>query len=330
MASGPLSRPFADLASKTFDVLVVGGGINGAGVARDAARRGLSVALVEREDFGYGTTGRSTRLVHGGLRYLALYDFGLVHESLRERERLLANAPHLVQPIRFLIPFYKGQATPPWKLKLGLWLYDALAGSRSVQAHESFSRDEVLEVEPGLQPEGLRGGAAYSDGQVAFVERLCVENILDAVAHGATVVNHAGLDRLVMEDGRVVGARVRDMLSGEEVEVRARRVVNTTGPWVDRVPGVGGVRTRMTKGIHLVTPRDTNHAILLFSPDDDRVFFSIPWMGQQLVGTTDTDYAAEPADVRADADDVTYLQRGIRIALPDAPVETIHLSLIHI
>src|SRR5437763_3797284 len=158
-----LPRRSDDLERRTFDVLVLGGGINGTGVARDAARRGLRVALVEKEDFGYGTTGRSTRLIHGGLRYLAMYDFGLVRESLRERERLLENARHLVRPIRFLVPFYDGQRTPPWILKLGVRAYDALAGDTRVPASASHARDEILAMEPGLRREGLRGGVSYGD-----------------------------------------------------------------------------------------------------------------------------------------------------------------------
>ncbi|HEX2022263.1 MAG TPA: FAD-dependent oxidoreductase, partial [Candidatus Thermoplasmatota archaeon] len=206
----PLARDFAALGARPFDLLVVGGGINGVGVARDAARRGLSVALVEKDDFGHGTTGRSTRLIHGGLRYLAMYDFGLVRESLLERERLLRNAPHLVRPVTFLIPFYRGQRTPPWKLRVGLALYDALAGRSLVPRHARLSRDELLALEPGLSPDGLVGGASYGDGQVELVERLCVENAVDAAAHGAVVVNHARVDDLRPDAGGAV-ARVRDL-----------------------------------------------------------------------------------------------------------------------
>lgn len=321
----PLPRLFSALSEGTFDIFVLGGGINGTGVARDAARRGLSLALVEKEDYGYGTTGRSTRLIHGGLRYLAMYDFGLVRESLVERERLFRNAPHLVRPLTFLIPFYKGQKTPPLMLKAGLVLYDALAGASIAPPHRTYTRDEILELEPGLNPEGLRGGASYSDGQVELVERLCVENVLDAAAHGARCVNHAVLESLRREgDLFVIG--VRDQITGTTAEVRARRVVNTTGPWLHLVPGLSGVKSRMTKGTHLVTPPATKHAILLFSPDDDRVFFSIPWLGHQLVGTTDTDFASHPDEVHADEHDVAYLQRGIRQALPHADVDTIHYT----
>lgn len=321
----PLPRRLAALEASTFDVLVVGGGINGAGVARDAARRGLSVALVEKEDFGYGTTGRSTRLIHGGLRYLAMYDFGLVRESLLERERLFQNAPHLVHPLTFLIPFYQGQRTPPWMLKVGLHLYDALAGKSIIPSHQVYSREELLALEPALSAEGLRGGASYGDGQVELVERLCVENVLDAMAHDAVCLNHCALESLAKE-GDLFVAQVRDGTSGATATVRAHRVVNTTGPWLDRVPGAPPVRHRMTKGTHIVTPRATQHAILLFSPDDDRVFFSIPWLGYQLVGTTDTDFEDDPDQVFADRDDVTYLQRGIRTALPHADVGTVHAT----
>lgn len=321
----PLPRVFGALGGRVFDVLVLGGGINGVGVARDAARRGLSVALVEKEDFGYGTTGRSTRLAHGGLRYLAMYDFGLVRESLVERERLFRNAPHLVRPLRFLIPYYKGQKTPPWMLKMGLVLYDALAGDSVGPKHATYSRDALLELEPGLSREGLRGGASYTDGQIELVERLCIENVMDAVAQGAVVVNHARVEAIdpQWDASRVV---VRDLLTDETLEVRAKWIVNTSGPWLDRVPGMGAVPNRMTKGVHLVTPQHTRHAILLFSPDDDRVFFSIPWLGQQLVGTTDTDFTGEPDEVQGDAADVSYLQRGIRRVLPDAEVDTVHYA----
>ncbi|MEA3199819.1 MAG: glycerol-3-phosphate dehydrogenase [Thermoplasmata archaeon] len=320
----PLPRRLDALEGRTFDLLVVGGGINGAGVARDAARRGLSVALVEKEDFGYGTTGRSTRLIHGGLRYLAMYDFGLVRESLVERERLFHNAPHLVHPLLFLIPFYRGQRTPPWMVKMGLRLYDALAGKSVVPSHQVYGKDELLALEPGLNAEGLRGGASYGDGQVELVERLCVENVLDAIDHGAVALNHCSLASLTR--GPPFLAEVHDAISGRSATLRARRVVNATGPWLHRVPGAPDARSRMTKGTHIVTPRATTHAILLFSPDDDRVFFSIPWLDHQLVGTTDTDFDDDPDEVAADRDDVTYLQRGIRSALPRADVETVRYT----
>lgn len=322
----PLPRVPSALEGRTFDLLVLGGGINGTGVARDAARRGLSVALVEKEDFGYGTTGRATRLIHGGLRYLQQYDFGLVRESLRERERLFHNAPHLVRPLVFLIPFYEGQRTPPWLLRIGLILYDALAGHSVVPRHRVYSREDILALEPGLRKDGLRGGASYGDGQVPLVERLCIENVLDAVHHGAIALNHTLAESLRrLDDGRYE-VTVRDLLGGRSFVVHARGVVNAAGPWIDRVPGFQGVESRMTKGAHLVVPQHTRNAVLLFSPDDSRVFFSIPWLGQQLVGTTDTDFGTDPDEVSADGVDAEYLRRGIAYVLPHADVKTVHYA----
>lgn len=321
----PLPRVASALEGRVFDLLVVGGGINGTGVARDAARRGLSVALVEKEDFGYGTTGRSTRLIHGGLRYLEMYDFALVRQSLRERELLFHHAPHLVRPITFLVPFYQGQRTPPWMIKVGLLLYDALAGHSVVPRHRVYGRDDLLAFEPGLRADGLRGGASYGDGQVPLVERLCVENLLDAAAHGAVALNHTRAKSL-RRDGEAYEVVVEDLLAVREHVVRARGIVNCTGPWLDRVPGFERVESRMTKGAHVVTDPHSKHAVLLFSPDDDRVFFSIPWLEHQLVGTTDTDYGGDPDEVAADDVDVAYLQRGIRQALPRADVNAVHYT----
>ncbi|MHB8605671.1 MAG: FAD-dependent oxidoreductase, partial [Thermoplasmatota archaeon] len=220
-----MHRDFAALAAREFDVLVIGGGINGAGVAREAARRGLAVALVEKEDFGYGTTGRSTRLVHGGLRYLEHYEFGLVRESLAERERLFANAPHLVRPLRFLYPVYAGRTTR-WKLRIGMALYDMLSYDRSVPRSRWLPRDAALAEEPGLSPTGLAGAFAFYDAQVSAVERLVVENAEDAARHGAIVVNHAEAIEFRLHNGRVVGARIRDNLTAAETDARAKVTLN--------------------------------------------------------------------------------------------------------
>lgn len=319
-----MERDWQRALAEPFDLVIIGGGINGTGAARDAARRGLRVCLLERRDFGYGTTGRSTRLIHGGLRYLAQADFGLVRESLRERERLLGNAPHLVRAIPFLVPFYKGMTPGPAKLRMGLALYDLLSYDRSVPGHRILSRDEVLDLEPNLNPEGLTGGAVYYDAQVSFVERLCVENALDAHAHGAVLLNHTEVTSLIHDERgvQVTGVTARDRLTGETGAIRGTVVLDATGPWLGKMHGDGGARVRMTKGIHLVTPPVTGHAVLLFA-SDGRVFFSIPWFGVSLTGTTDTDFREDVDRVHATREDVSYLQSSTRRYFPTAPLDEV-------
>ena len=316
-----------------FDVLLIGGGIIGAGCARDLTTRGLRVALVEAKDFGHGTTARSTRLVHGGLRYLEQRDFGLVRESLGERERLLRNAPHLVRPLLFVTPLYAGGRHNRALLKVGMTLYDALSFDKSLPGHRTYDATGLLGLEPGLSPEGLQGGATYSDGQVELPERLCWENVLATHRGGGAVANHARVVRLLRgEGGRVVGAEVRDERSGAAFPVRAALTVNTTGPWADEalasLLGLPAKKRllRRTKGVHLVVPRFTDHAVVLVAGSDGRVFFVVPWRGFSVVGTTDTDFAGDPDDAAADAADVGYLQAETRRHFPGADVETIYYT----
>ena len=222
------------LAAETFDLLVVGGGITGAGVARDAALRGLRVALVERDDWAAGTSSRSSRLVHGGVRYLEHGHFGLVFEASRERRTLLRTAPHLVRPLAFTWPVYRGARVPRWKLTAGLALYDALALFRNVGTHRPLSVDGVLAREPALRAHGLLGGAAYWDAATDDA-RLTLATVLSARAAGAVTVNHAEVRALLRDGETVAGARVCDTLGGAPVEVRARLVVTCAGPWGDGV-----------------------------------------------------------------------------------------------
>lgn len=316
MAMGRLSRA----TGAPFDVLVVGGGIVGAGIARDAALRGLSVALFEARDFGGGTTAGSTRLVHGGLRYLEMLDFGLVRMDLREREALLRNAPHLVKPLPFLVPIYSRSLFYRVKLGLGMWLYDLLSYDKSLPGRRFLSRDAVLEAEPQLETEGLQGAACYYDAQVALPERLCLENVIEAREASAECFNYAEVTGAVTTGGRVTGVRVRDTLSGQEVEVSGRVVVNASGPWFDAVAGrlapSAMPRVRKTKGVHLACPQVTRNALVLFSKDDRRLFFAIPWLGYTWVGTTDTDFTEDPRDARATPHDADYLMRSVREFLP--------------
>ncbi len=323
-----MQRPTLEkLQRANLDLLIVGGGIMGCGIARDAALRGLKVGLLEREDFGSGTTSRSTRLIHGGLRYLELLDFGLVREDMREREILLRIAPHLVRPLPFLVPMYRWRAWQRDRLRAGMVLYDLLSYDKSLPWHRFLTREETLREEPGLNPRGLQGAARYFDCQVEFPERLALANAVDAVEHGALIRNHTLVERFAVEDGRVAGVQARDMLTGRRATVRARLTINASGPWLDRsLDGVEdgrGPLLRTTKGVHLVMPSMSKNAILLVAQTDHRVFFVVPWFGCSLVGTTDTDYSEDPSDVRAEPPDVAYLLRETTSTFPravDAPV----------
>src|SRR6266508_4486405 len=318
------------LGGRTVDLLVIGGGIIGAGIARDAALRGLSIALVEQDDFASGTTSRPTRLIHGGLRYLELFDFALVRSDMREREILLRIAPHLVFPLPFLLPLYRPSLWYQAKLRIGMQLYDALSLDKSLPRRKWLDRGETLAAEPDLDPDGLTGAWRFYDAQVPLVERLVIENIVDAATHGALVLNHARATGYLRNGDRVSGAIVRDRIAGADLEVRARLTVNATGPWLDRT--IAPLRKtakpllRLTKGIHLVTPRATQQAHVLFAKRDGRLFFVVPWLDETVVGTTDTDYEGDPADAAATEEDVRYLQEEARRAFPKAPFDRVHFT----
>ncbi len=318
------------LSGQTVDLLVIGGGIMGAGIARDAALRGLSVALVEQDDFASGTTSRPTRLIHGGLRYLELFDFALVRSDMREREILLRVAPHLVFALPFLLPLYRPSLWYQAKLRIGMQLYDALSLDKSLPRRRWLDRDETLAAEPSLDPDGLLGAWRFYDAQVPLVERLVIENVVDAADHDALVLNHARATTYLRAGDRVGGAAVHDRIAGTDLEVRARLTVNATGPWLDRT--IAPLRKtpkpllRLTQGIHLVTPRATKQAHVLFAKRDGRLFFVVPWLDATLVGTTDTDYDGDPADVAATEDDVRYLQQEARRAFPNAPFDKVHYT----
>ncbi len=323
---------FARLQDEEFDVAVIGGGIIGAGLARDAALRGLRVALFEKRDFGSGTTAGSTRLIHGGLRYLEMLDFRLVRMDLRERETLLKIAPHLVRPLEFIMPFYRNSALHRWKMKIGMTLYDLLSFDKSLPNHRSLSPDELLEIEPALRREGLQGATLYYDAQANSPERLCLENIIDAARHEAQTFNYAEVIGAVRDKGEVCGVRVRDLLSesSEEIEVKARVIVNASGAWFDRVAGdltnKPTDRIRTTKGIHLTCPPVTRRAVVLFSSIDNRLMFVIPWLGFSWLGTTDTDFTRDPATAHATEDDVAYTMNSVAHYFPSFDTEKIYYS----
>jgi glycerol-3-phosphate dehydrogenase len=323
---------FEALERRPLDVLIVGGGIVGTGIARDLALRGLKVGLVEQHDLASGTSSRPTRLIHGGLRYLENFDFALVRTDMREREVLLHLAPHLVQPLRFLMPMYARSVLYRAKLQAGMQLYDALSYDKSLPTRQWLNRRQALRAEPGLNPSELQGAWQFYDGQVALVERLVIENALDAASEGGIVLNYACATEFLRDasSGAVTGARVQDALTGRQVDVRAQLTVNATGPWLDLTTASlrHGHRPllRLTKGVHLVTPGATRHAHVLFAQRDGRLFFVIPWLGYSLVGTTDTDYRGDPANAAATEEDVTYLAEEARRVFPEGRFDEIYYT----
>jgi glycerol-3-phosphate dehydrogenase len=300
-----MKREFERLKGAAFDVLIFGGGVYGAWAAYDAALRGLRVALVEQGDWASATSSSSSKLVHGGLRYLETYDFKLVRKALAERRRLLDNAPHRVWPLRFGVPVYADSRVGMLRLKAGLVLYDLLAGRpEPAMSHRRFGRGDFWERFPILESSGLRGGFTYVDAQTDDA-RLVLELVDGALAHGAVCVNYCRMDRLVEQGGQATGAVLRDCVSGEEIEVSARQFVNATGNWMARE---SGEKCRLTKGVHLVLPASgLREALLLTAKSDGRVFFVIPWYGRTLLGTTDTDYRGSLDRVTVDTEDVGYL-----------------------
>jgi glycerol-3-phosphate dehydrogenase len=280
--------------------------------------RGLTVALVDKGDFASATTSLSSKLVHGGLRYLEQGRVGLVWESLRERRTLLRIAPGLVEPISLLLPIARDAPRPPWQVSVGLALYDGLARGRSLRAHRMLSPREAAHLEPGLSTDGLAAAALFADCRMDDA-RLCLETALDAARRGATCVNHAAVAGLARGARGVEGATVVDGPTGRRVDVRARAVVNATGPWGDALrrasDPAAAPRLAPTKGVHVLLPRVADHALFVRSGDDGRMVFVLPWEGHSLVGTTES-AAGDLDDLRATPDEVDYLLRVVRRALP--------------
>ncbi|RLC72936.1 MAG: glycerol-3-phosphate dehydrogenase [Chloroflexi bacterium] len=337
MAEIPPHRPFsaaarqenvARLGQEEFDLLIIGGGITGVAAARDAAMRGFRTVLIEKDDFGSGTSGRSSRLIHGGIRYLEYYQFKLVFESCSERRVMRHVAPRLVRPIPFLYPLYRGRKPAPWKMRAGLTLYDAMGLFQNVQNHRWLRPAEAQRREPLIAGQGLLGAARFYDAQVDDA-RLTLTTAKSAHLHGAVLVNHARVDGLMRGvEGQVIGTRVVDELDGLEVEARAKVVVNTAGVWVDTVREMDehydGAMTRPTQGVHLVIPRSrlsSQHAVAFDSPRDGRHVFLIPWGDFALIGATDTDYEGSLDNPAAILDDVEYLLEALRHAFPTAQIE---------
>jgi glycerol-3-phosphate dehydrogenase len=312
------------LTLQPADLLVIGGGINGAGIARDAAMRGLRTILVEQNDLGSGTSSRSSRLIHGGLRYLEQGEFGMVLEANRERRTLRRIAPHLVWPLPFVFPVHRGDRVTRWRLAAGMLLYDALALFRNVRAHRMLGKRGMLEAEPMLRDRGLLGGARYYDAQCDDA-RLVVATARSAIHQGALVSNYMAVTGLERTAGRVVGAQLEDRLTGERGVIRASVVVNASGPWADQVRRLEDAGAapllQPTKGVHVVVDRgriDHREAVAFTSPIDGRVMFVLPWGDLSYRGTTDTDTLEPPDDLRVTGDDVVYLLRSVNSRFPSA------------
>ncbi len=339
LSSTTRQQNLVDLAQRRFDVLVIGGGVTGAGVALDAVARGYTVALVEKTDFASGTSSKSTKLVHGGIRYLSNFDFALVYEALVERGLLLQNAPFLVSPIEFILPMYKGDLHPvgmPFTtprgiglglaLNIGLTMYDVMAGRRGIKWHRHISRDEVLKQAASMTPENLKEGYTYYDAQTNDA-RLTMSLLRTAAHYGATITNYTEVTSLLTDDGSIRGATIHDRLSGEDITVSARYVVNATGVYAEQIEAMSGVEPQASvepsKGTHLVFSRERlkigDAAIVLPETDDKRILFIVPWESRVVVGTTDTGKGDLDAPVTTE-EDIAYLLKHLNHYL------TLHLT----
>ncbi|MCB0283626.1 MAG: glycerol-3-phosphate dehydrogenase [Calditrichaeota bacterium] len=312
------------LKSRSLDILVIGGGITGAGILRDAAIRGFKAGLIEKDDFASGTSSKSSKLVHGGFRYLKNLEFGLVHEALMERKTLMDIAPHLVHPIQCLLPVYKNASVPGWMIQIGMLLYDGLSFTKRIGLHKLIAVEDIHEREPLLRKEGLEKVFMYYDSR-ADDTRLVMANIQSAVQHDALAVNYVKAVDVVKEDGKITGVMVKDQISGETFAIRSKVVANASGPWCDvlrdNLLGQKNKRIRTTKGIHLLVQRkDLNieRTMILSAPNDDRPIFVIPWRNYVILGTTDTDFNGDPDWVDITEDDVDYLLEAYNYYFPAA------------
>lgn len=307
-----------------YDVIVIGAGINGGGIFRETALRGLKPLLIEKDDLGGATTATSSRLIHGGLRYLEHYEVSLVRESLRERERLLHAAPHLVTPLPLTLPIYKGHSRGPFMIALGMIAYDFLSYDKSLPTARVYTKEQALQLEPGLEPDGLRAAARYYDAQVLYPERLVVENVLDGMAHGGELKLHTKVTGIRTEAGVVRGVEYVDEQSGEKGVAYADMTINVSGPWIDRVLDLVGDFPRYnggTKGSHIVVdpfPGAPKDALYIEARQDGRPYFIIPWNGLYMIGTTDIRFEGDLDRIVASEEEITYLLKETNMAIPDA------------
>jgi glycerol-3-phosphate dehydrogenase len=314
----------ARLSAQSFDLLIIGGGIVGAGIARDAAMRGLRVALIEQGDFASGTSSKTSKLIHGGLRYLEHGHLRLVRESLRERHILRMIAPSLVHPLSLMLPVYEGDNRPAWKVNVGLWLYDLLARGRGIRSPRMLSARRALALEPALRIEGFRAAGLYADCQMDDA-RVCLANILQAVSFGAVCCNYTRLQAFLTQDGHLCGGAAEDVFTGRTVEIHAQAVVNATGPWADYLRRLSdeaaAPRLAPTKGVHLIIPRVAQQALFVQTRADHRLIFILPWGEYSLVGTTERPLDGSLEALRATAEETGYLLDEVNRILPGSHVQ---------
>ena len=328
-------RDFETISNTNYDLIIIGGGVNGAATARDAALRGLKTILLEKGDYAGGTSSWSTRLIHGGLRYLEYFEFSLVRESLREREVLLRTAPHLVNPLMLTVPVYGDRSRPYWKISAGMLLYDLFSYDKTLPSHRMLPREKFYQLFRYLDQDGLKGGAQYYDGQAVYAERLCLENIIAATDAGATCLNYTEVKQLSLDGQQIKQLECEDQISGETFTLPCNDraiIINTSGPWVDEVcrrgqanshPTTIGEKRKIggTKGSHIIVPPfrgapDT--ALYVEAKSDGRPFFIVPWLGMYLIGTTDLPFQGSLDQVKADNDEIDYLLQETNLIIPSA------------
>lgn len=324
---GKREEAIGKLKSGGYDILVVGGGVTGTCIARDAALRGFSTACVDKNDWAFGTSSRSSKLIHGGLRYLEMYEFHLVFEACRERRQLLLNAPHLVHPQPFTFPVYRGDKNGLFMIGAGLWLYDTLALFRNVENHKMYLGDRAAQLEPNLNEENLKGAGVFYDCKTDDA-RLTLTFALSAIDAGADLANYVEVTGFLYKEGKLCGARVTDSLTGEEFEIESRLVINATGAWDDETCELDEPeaprKLQLTKGAHIMVPRGrarTKNALPIVSPSDERLMFIIPWGHFSLIGTTDTYYHEDLDHPYATRDDVEYILEAANHALPRSDLD---------
>ncbi|MGE7185893.1 glycerol-3-phosphate dehydrogenase/oxidase [Peribacillus sp. NPDC006672] len=313
------------LKKEKYDVLVIGGGITGAGISLDATTRGMKVALVEMQDFAAGTSSRSTKLVHGGLRYLKQFEIKMVAEVGKEREIVYENGPHVTTPERMLLPMHKGGTFGKFSTSIGLRVYDFLAGVKKSERRKMLSVSETLKMEPLVKKEGLKGGGHYVEYRTDDA-RLTIEVMKAAVDQGATPINYTKVEKLLYENGKVIGVQVNDLLSGNQYEIYADKVINAAGPWVDSIrekdQSKKGKTLKLSKGVHVVIDQSKFplKQALYFDTPDGRMIFAIPRAGKAYVGTTDTFYDGDPAVPTVTSEDRAYLLKAIDYMFPEVKV----------